>query len=453
MPRPIRYVTTSDGVAIARTEAGAGPPYLFVRGWITHLELMDEEPAIASFFEPIEDRFRVIRFDARGNGLSDRHPPNLDLDGFVADVEAVAADLPDPAFVLHGSAFGGPIAIEFAARRPERVSHLILDGTYASGSDLISPSARAAYLSMLELLSTQPDAIWAALAQMTGPEPPHARTARIERARQSIDPTVAIDLYTLALDIDVTARLGGLHMPTLILHSRGNHSFSLEGARDLASRVPEAELVTLSGEAANLWDGDASRALEAIGKFLGVGRLAPHEVTPPAHRAPLVVLFTDMIGSTQILTRSGDAAARSLMRAHDRMVRHGIEREGGRIVKSMGDGFLATFPSVTTALLSCTAIQQEVSRYNEAHPAQPIHVRMGVNAGEAIVEDDDVYGVAVNLAARLVEAAGSDQILVSGVVQELAAGGPFAFEPAGSITPRGFDHEVAVAALDWRETN
>ncbi|HET9728936.1 MAG TPA: alpha/beta fold hydrolase, partial [Acidimicrobiia bacterium] len=154
MAIPVQFVTTSDGVRIAYAVHGDGPPLVLVRGWITHLDLMWQEPAFRRFFEALGERFRVVRFDARGNGLSQRDVGPPDLDGFVRDTEAVVQACELDHFVLWGSCFGGPIAIAYAARHRERVDRIILEGTYPTWVDMRTPKQRTIALDLMRMLST-----------------------------------------------------------------------------------------------------------------------------------------------------------------------------------------------------------------------------------------------------------------------------------------------------------
>jgi class 3 adenylate cyclase len=441
-----RFVRTRDGVNIAFHEVGAGAPLVFSRGWITHLDLFWAQPSVRAFFAPLERHLRVVRFDARGNGLSDRRLAEpIDLDGLVADIEAVVDAVDLARFSLWGSAFGGPPAVAFTHRHPERVERLILDGTYANGARVTTPERRDALLAMLAAATEHPDAVHVSLSYLTDPAPAESHADRIRRARRSIDQDVLDQLYRLVYEIDVSALLADLKVPTLVIHRQGSRMFPLDCGRELAAAIPGSQFVALPGRANNLWDDRPEDGLRAVAEFLAVpveleavqlSRLSP----------PIAVLFTDMVDSTAAAVHLGDDQAQTLIDAHDRTVHAALDSFGGQQVKHTGDGVLARFPSVSAALRASVAIQLGVGA-ERVSAAVPLHVRIGVNAGEPLLAHDDLFGVTVNLAARACQAAAPDQVLVTGVVRELAVGKGFDFEPAGEFPLKGFPEPVPLWSL------
>ncbi|MDE3153685.1 MAG: alpha/beta fold hydrolase [Acidobacteriota bacterium] len=277
---PVHFTTTADGVRIAYCVHGAGPPLVFVRGWVSHLELLWEDPRFRRFIEALSRHHRVIRYDARGNGLSDREPTRVDLDALVADLEAVVQHQGARDVVLYGATFGGPIAIAFAARHPDLVSRLILDGTYAAGRHITS---RARQTFITRSLRRLPDAAFLLLSHVTRPDGSGA-PYDAARVRQAIDPQVAARLYAVAFATDVTDQLPGLRMPALVLHRRQSEAVPYRLGCDLAAAIPGAEFVPLAGAAHNPWEGDATAVLEAVAAFLGVSRPGPEpeETASPA---------------------------------------------------------------------------------------------------------------------------------------------------------------------------
>ncbi|MEY2567158.1 MAG: hypothetical protein QOE35_1687 [Actinomycetota bacterium] len=444
MPGPIRFATASDGVRIAYSEEGGGPPLLFVRGWITHLELHTHDPAFAAFFGALSRSFRVIRMDNRGNGLSDRRPDNLDLDALTSDVEAVVDALGLEELVLWGSCYGGPIAITYAARHPEVVTRLVLDGTYADGSRIMPPEQQQDFLSIFELGRSQSSAMFAALSYMTSPVRQLSAEDHVRRGEQAIDPATAGRLYKLSFETDVTDLLPAVEMPTLVLHRRKTRAIAFNLGRSLAALLPNAELVALDGVSHNPWEDEPAAALHAIGRFLGVDLVDAADAAPPD--LPLTVVFTDLVGSTAMIERLGDARARTLMDEHDRVVRDAVKQSGGTEVKSTGDGFLLSFPSVARAL-SCTVRVQAALLERNRGASEPIEVRVGVNAGEPMSADDDLHGAVVNMAARVCARAEGGQVLVTNVVRELAAGKGFVFADAGTAELKGFAEPVQLYEL------
>jgi class 3 adenylate cyclase len=444
----IRYLTTADGVRLAYAVHGDGPPLVHVRGWMSHLDLFWEDMEFRAFFEAIGTRFRVVRYDMRGTGLSDRDVTDrLSLDELILDLDAVFDHLGLEEAVLYATCYGGPITVEWAARNPSRVSKLVLDGTYASGPQLGTPDMRESVRTAARLLGapTTAAAGHAMLAYFTRPDGMDTRDARFRRTRQSINADVAEALYNLSFEWDVTAACESITVPTLVTHRRESHAVPVRLGRELASLLPNAELVTFPGADHNPWEGDALEPLRAMARFLG----EPIDLAyrRRARLRPTIVLFTDMEGSTSNAARLGDATAQELMRANKRIVETGLDDHGGKRVKSTGDGLMAEFGSVSQALMAAAAIQAAVAAHNAEHPDASFRLRMGVNAGEPLAEDDDLHGIVVHTAARICDNAHGGEVLVSNVVRELATGKDFRFADAGVFDVKGLDEPIRLFRL------
>ncbi len=439
MAPPVRFATTPDGVTIAYCTWGAGPPVVFVRGWITHLEMPDSNPTFRSWLTRLGDQLAVTCYDSRGNGLSDRDLPHgPTLDDLVTDLETVIDALQERSVLLWGSSFGGPIAIRYAARHPERVTRLILDGTFADGRQLSSNERRDAFLSLLRLAVQQPNAIFAALSYLTDPAPGMTHEARVELLRQSIAPELLEPLYGLLFDIDVTEEARRLAIDTLVMNRSGSRAVPVSAGRRLAALIPNARFVGLQGRAQNLWEEDPGPALAAIGEFLGL-ELVPEEPLKVATDSsrPRAVMFTDIEESTALTARLGDEAAQEIVRIHNQIVRTALAAVEGIEVKHTGDGIMAWVPSITGALAASIAIQQALSSHADSRPGTAFRVRVGINAGEPLAEDEDLFGSVVQLASRTCAMAAPGEILATNVVREMAAGKGFHFEDRGAQELRG----------------
>src|SRR5258708_3509760 len=228
---PIQFVTTDDRVRLAYCVHGSGPPLVLVAGWVTHLQLSWEDNAFRSFFEELAKHVRLVRFDARANGLSEWGAEGLDLDGFATDVEAIMDDLGLTQAVLWGTRFGAPIAITYAARHPERVSRLILDNAYATVAGLGTPERKRSFEAMLTAMRAQHDAINASFLYMADPEWRVPVARRLEEVRRSIRQEDLIRLYALAATYDVTSLLGEIKAPALVLHRNGSQSVPISLGR------------------------------------------------------------------------------------------------------------------------------------------------------------------------------------------------------------------------------
>lgn len=267
MAPPIHFLTTRDGVRLAYSLHGAGPPLLFVRGWISHIEVLWDDPQFRSYFEALARFYTVVRFDARGNGLSDRDLPRVDLEALLLDVEALVDQLALSHFVLYGATFGGPVAILYAARHPEHVSKLILEGTYAKGAEITS---RKRQIFLTKMLRTFPEAAFLLLGHATRPGSQETPYRRPERGHQMITASAAAKLYALAFATDISDLLPSIRVPTLVLHRRDSQAIPFRLGRELAAQIPGARFAALSGDAHNSWEGDAAEALKEMGEFLGV---------------------------------------------------------------------------------------------------------------------------------------------------------------------------------------
>jgi class 3 adenylate cyclase len=250
-------------------------------------------------------------------------------------------------------------------------------------------------------------------------------------------------------EFDVAALLPQVKAPTLVLHRRQLPILDLAVARGLAARIPDARLGLLEGDILTPVSGDTEAVLAAIDEFLGEAEEARSVAEPPAAGAFRTILFTDVEGSTALTQRVGDAKAREVLRAHERIVREALQAHGGAEIKAMGDGFMASFPSVTRALECAIAMQRAFAEQNQS-AEEPIRVRIGLNAGEPIAEERDLFGTAVQLAARICAYAQPGEILAADVVQQLAAGKGFSFADKGEATLKGFEKPVRLHEVRWQ---
>ncbi|MCC6381166.1 MAG: adenylate/guanylate cyclase domain-containing protein [Dehalococcoidia bacterium] len=438
-----RFIAATDGTHLAYCAHGEGPPLLFVRGWVSHLELMWADRAYRTYWTALARTLRVHRFDSRGNGLSDRNPERVDLESLLLDVDAVVDAAGLDRFVLYGASFGGVLATAYAALHPERVSHLIVCGGYARGADLFPTGSRDDFLATLRNV---PAAGGLLLSRATSPEPDDQAFARADRIWRSVTPETAARLYGLGFDMDVTDLAPKIACPALVMHRRSARVMTVDLGRQLAALIPGAEFVTFEGKAHNPWEGDAGQTLGAIGRVLGL------DVAPSGRddRLPLTVLFTDMEGSTLLTQRLGDAAAQEVLRRHNGVIRQALVQHGGSEIKHTGDGIMASFRSTSRALECATAIQKGFAASNDERSGPPIRVRVGLNAGEPVREDRDLFGTAVQIARRACDAAEPGAIFVTPVVRELAAGHSFSFRDRGEHNLKGLDEPLHLYEVRWR---
>ncbi len=270
----------------------------------------------------------------------------------------------------------------------------------------------------------------------------------VESLKNAMSPEMAARGFEFYWHLDVSEYLEKIQAPTLVLHRRGDVLIPVSEARSLASLIADARLVVLDGDA-SMCHHNFPQYIDTVWEFLGEAPRSDHP-TPVAPSAVHTILFTDVEGSTALTQRLGDAQARELLREHERMVREALKAHGGSEVKTMGDGFMASFSSATKALDCAIAMQRAFAEHNES-AAEPIKVRVGLNSGEPIAEDDDLFGTAVNLAARICAHAEAGQILAPIVVRELTAGKQFLFADLGETALRGFEDPVRLYEVSWRE--
>jgi class 3 adenylate cyclase len=449
----IQFVTAPDGVSLAVATLGSGPPLVLVPGWLSHLELDWRDGYGRSLFEHLAVRRQLIRYDKRGTGLSDRNVADYSLDAQVRDLEAIVEHLQLRRIALLGCCQGGPIAIRYAVLHAESVSGLILYGAYHSGSQWLetSPGLAAAFASLIR-------ADWGGYGSSTlldvirpGAQP-ELREPFAEYQRQTATAQDAASILEAMQEYEVTPLLAQIAAPTLVLHRREDQAPPFRQGREIASRIPGARFVPLEGNIHVIWLGDTEPLLTAIDGFLsGLEEPLPRSLVREGLQS---VLFTDVEGSTALTERLGDEKAREVLRNHERIVREALRAHGGAEVKAMGDGFMASFSSATRALECAIAMQRAFAEYNAGVGAQglaPLRVRIGLNAGEPIAEDEDLFGTAVNMAARIAAKAEGGEILASDVVRQLVAGKGFLFSDHGEVELRGFEDPVRLYEVRWRE--
>ncbi len=445
MEQDIRFCTASDGVRIAYATVGQGPPLVKAANWLNHLEFDWESPIWGHLMRGLAEHHRLVRYDERGTGLSDRDVQDMSFKSWVDDLGTVVDAAGLDRFALLGISQGGPVAIAYAIQNPERVSHLILYGTYArSPSRPETPeeveAARALLILMRQGWGQDNPAyrhIFTNLFLPNGTAEPMRWFADVER--KSASPEMAVKLIIEFARLDVTEIVPRISMPTLILHCRDDQACPFSAGRELAALVPGARFVPMEGSNHLFLEDEPAREvfLREVNAFLFEGEAD----TAAAPSGLVTILFTDMEGSTSLTQRLGDERAQEVLRAHNGIVRDALKAHGGTEIKHTGDGVMTSFPATTKALECAIAIQGSFAAYNESAET-PIRVRIGINAGEPVAEDEDLFGTAVQLAARICAHAEPCQVLASNVVRELAAGKRYLFSDQGDVVLRGFDDPV-----------
>ena len=434
----IQYAQTKDGVSIAFWTLGDGIPIVRTPafGW-SHLQLEWQNTPQRSMFEREVETRRLVRYDSRGSGLSERDVSEFSLDSFVTDLEAVVDHLGLERFVLSGPVFTGPVAIAYAARHPERVSHLTLWCTWARSPEW--PAQLQAALSLRdkdwELFT---ETLFHAVLGFEAGEVAHRFAMYV---RESITQDKYDQILKALMDFDVREDLPRVRCPTLVSHRRQLPWPSLDVARGLASKIPGARLALLEGDSAAPAIGDLEAVLAAIDEFLGEGEEAAATAELPEGMA--VILFADIAGSTALTERMGDAAFRAKARELDGALRAIILECSGTPVegKVLGDGVLAVFTSARQAI-GCAL------RCNAASEPLGLQLHLGIHAGDVIREGNNVYGGAVNIAARIAGASAPGEVLVSDTVRGLArTSAGVSFEDRGEQSLKGVSEPVRLFAV------
>jgi pimeloyl-ACP methyl ester carboxylesterase len=427
----IRYARSGD-VNIAYQVVGEGPiDVVLVPGFISHLELDWEDPRSAHFLSRLASFSRLIRFDKRGTGLSDRPGGLPDLETRMDDVRAVLDTVGSERTVLFGYSEGGPMSILFAGTYPERTSALVLYGTYAKRRDPDDDypwaptwEVRQAYAAEIER-----DWGWEADMQRMSPSADEAMARWwAARARAAASPGAARDLILMNSQIDVRALLPAIRVPTLVLHRSGDRDSRPEEGRYIAERIPSARFVELPGDD-HFPSINGDQILDEVEEFLtGVRR------GPDPDRMLASVLFTDIVGSTEKAAELGDRAWLELRGAHNAIVRRELDRYRGEEVNTTGDGFFATFDGPARAIRCGCAISQAVSRLG-------LGIRAGVHTGECELTGDKLGGIAVHIGARVAAQAEPGEVLVSSTVKDLVAGSGISFADRGLTALKGVPGE------------
>lgn len=424
-----RYARCGD-LSIAYQVAGDGPlDIVYVPGLFFHQDLVHELSGWSRFLARLASFARVITFDKRGSGLSDRIPDVPTLEVRMDDVVAVMDAVGSERAVLFGTSEGGPMSVLFAASYPERTISLIIDGSFARlarapdypdglPADLVASSLdemaqRWGDGSTIETfapsLSTTPG-----MREFWG---------RFERAGAS--PTAARLLLETCRRIDVRAILPAIQVPTLVIHRRQDAAIPIALGRFIARQIPGAQLAEFDGDHFTL-TGDVDGQLDAVEEFV-TGR---HAHTGETERTLATVLFTDIVGSTERARELGDRRWREVLDAHDEHAQRRLADHRGRLVKSTGDGLLATFDGPARGIRCAAAIRDDLSTLG-------LEIRAGLHVGEIEIRDDDIGGIAVHIAARVQEAAEPGEVLVSRTITDLVVGSELTFKDRGEHALQG----------------
>jgi len=437
-----RYAKSGD-IHIAYQVVGDGSlDLVWVPAWVSHLECLWEEPSVARFLQRLASFSRLILFDKRGTGLSDRVAESElpTLEQRMDDVRAVMTAVGSERVALLGGSEGGPLSALFAATYPERTSALVMYG--AAPRFVRAPDYP--WAPTLEERQSVTEALvqgWGGPVDLSRRAPSMAHDEQYKQwwarlARLGASPGAFLALRRMNLEIDIRHALPVIRIPTLILHRTGDMTVKVENSRYMAERIPGAKYVELPGVDHHPWVGDAEAILAEVEEFLTGVR----HVTEP-DRVLATVLFTDIVGSTERVAELGDRRWRDVLETYHTLVRRELSRFRGREIDTAGDGFLATFDGPARGIRCACAVSDAVRQLG-------LEIRAGLHTGECEVMGDKVGGIAVHIGARVATIAGPGEVLVSSTVKDLVAGAGMRFEERGVHTLKGIPSEWRLFAVE-----
>ena len=428
-----RYARSGD-VNIAYQVVGEGPRDLvLVPGWVSNLDVFWDEPSMVRFLQRLASFSRLILFDKRGTGLSDRVADMPNLETRMDDVRAVMDAVRSTRAALVGYSEGGPMCMLFGATYPERTAAVVMIGSFARRTwapDYPWGPTREDYDRHVEEYTRG----WGGPVGLDIRAPSVAHDPRFREwwarfLRQGASPGANRRLMGMNVEIDVRHVLPAVRVPTLILHNDGDRSVPVEYGRYMAERIPGARYVELRGDDHLPWVGNTDAILDEIEEFLtGVRR------GPEPDRVLATVMFTDIVGATTRAAELGDRRWRDLLDAHHALVREHLARFRGREIDTAGDGFLAAFDGPARAVRAACAISEGVRPLG-------LEVRAGLHTGECEVMGPKLGGVAVHIGARVAALAGAGEVLVSSTVRDLVAGSGLRFRDRGAHALKGVPGE------------
>ncbi|MEX0873972.1 MAG: adenylate/guanylate cyclase domain-containing protein [Actinomycetota bacterium] len=429
-------------VHIAYQVFGDGPlDLVFLPGTLLQMDAYDEHPLMSRFVRRLASFSRLIVLDRRGIGQSDAVGTSEVPDEFesaedlLAVIDAAGADKPS---ILAGFD-SATVAIVLAATQPDRVRSLVLVNAFATflrADDRpwgVDPGRRDEFERLVEgEQGPEFDLLGLVAPSVSGDS--RFRDWWDRAGRRAAGPATALALTDFMFRVDVREHLARVAAPTLVVHKKTNHFVNIEEGRNFAAHIPQAQLLELEGEDHLIWV-EADGILDASEEFLTGTRGAPVD------RVLSTVLFTDIVDSTKLATELGDRRWHELLDTHDRTSARSIERNGGRLVKQTGDGLLATFAGPGPAIRCAIALREELA-------SEGVRIRAGIHTGEVEVRGDDVGGIAVHIAARVMGEAGPDEIIVSSVVPPLVVGSAIEFTDRGRRELKGVPGEWRILSVD-----
>jgi class 3 adenylate cyclase len=379
-------------------------------------------------------------FDPRGLGYSQRSPINYSIETFLEDLRTVVDATGLGGFDLWGEMDASVLALTAATRWPERVRSLVVWFGYPAPTDMI-PHDTFKFLDGMVDMNWRlfVETVVKSIGGWSSPDAPRLAQSILD----SLDREVWREFLATSWEWDATPLLDSIGCPVLVMQRTDHPLFPVDTSTRLAARIPGANLQLLPGNAMYPWVGDFESILAVLNDFIPIAEPDIRSTRNVFH----TVLFTDLVGHTEMMSRLGDERGRDVLREHERITREVLKAHGGTEVKTMGDGFMASFGSVTRAVECAIALQRAFAE----REGEPLSVRVGLNAGEPIEEDGDLFGATVILASRIAAKAEGSEILVADTVRGLCSGKGFLFANRGAFVAKGFEEPVRVFEVRWRE--
>ena len=445
MEPEIQYVQTSDGVSIAYYDVGRGTP-LVALPYVPWSDVRSEFSSPTYSFHPrLAAEHRLIRYDVRGAGLSQRGLADFSLEALQLDLDAVIKRTGVDRVSLYAEANASMVALAYASANPERVDRMILWGGVARASEFwASPRLKAVQSLFEQDWELYTESLAQVVFGFAGGEPARWFAAYM---RDCVNQEEAGAHVAAGRGWDVSALLPSIVAPTLLLQPSDAPMAPMAWGRELASSIPRAQLKVFKSSVS--WSDEIEEwIIASIRDFLGV--TPPISTSEPSEARFQTILFTDIVGSTPLMHALGDARWRELLSEHERVTREILARHAGAEIKTIGDSFMVSFGSASRAV-ECAVDLQRAFAARADEPQATVQVRIGVNAGEPVADGDDLFGTAVTLASRIMGQANGGEILVSDVVRQLVAGRNFVFADRGQTLLKGFEDAVKIYELSWRE--
>ena len=434
-PGEIAFARSEDGIDIAYLVAGDGPRDLvLIFGFTTHLDFLGDVPWMSEWVRRSSEHFRTIVFDKRGSGLSDRSLGLGSIEDRTRDALAVMDAVGSERASFVGISEGGPMAVVCASMHPERVDRMVLYGTmprirwapdYPEG---VRPDEADAFVQLIADGWGTGVVIGTYFFQNAA-DPVQAQAQVVKFERNACTRQLARQIMEANIDIDVRPLLPAVAAPTLVLHTSGDPLVRPAWGRHIGEHIPGARYAEVPGDFHCSWrHSDIDAVIEPALRFLNEDQASQRTIAPT--RVLATVLFTDIVGSTDRAAELGDDRWADLLDQHDACAARSIEQRGGRLIKSTGDGLLATFDGPSRAIDATRSIQAGTANLG-------LQIRAGVHTGEVERRGADVSGIGVHIAARVAGLAGAGEILATRTVRDLTAGSDLSFERRGEHELKG----------------